>query len=1072
MTMQPRVALIASVSAVTAATSEAWGMVGEHARRLKRHYALLLGALAVPLLVLVIALALQQFSGQRRVLLDELAGRIRAERIALQPVLRAAVDHVRGLREFAEDRLTGRLPQPEAPLRSALAVREHGAGMRGVHLDRLSGAPVGQRIGNVLGDVPLLERPSVGMVELDQALDMFAPMRVGHIAAPQLRWSYYLSAEGDFLTMFPFAPSDDFVALGDYASMRELIVGWLGYEVFAAGTPARDPDRSPYWTEVYSDAGGAGLMVSHAAPVYSGDRFMGVVGTDILLSYLDGFLRSMDWPVGRVLIVNDAGQVLASSSADGEGRPAATLPDALPKPLAQVPLQELVGGPAGFREIADYEILAERLADAPFSLLFVVADSSLTAVILPRFKPYALILAALMLALLAAQVLLRRSFIDPALRLVAHIQDESDGRPAGSSGVLPLWRPWFAMVSAAFSASRDYQSRLQESEARLKAAAESIPDGIAIFDDQDRLAFFNSHYPDHLAESVRATMALGKRWSDWGREARALGPVYHPDMGNDYLERRAADRRLDKLDREHRLADRRWVRVRESRMPDGGRVLLTTDMTVERLARQERAMVATAMAQVGDSIEITDSDYHLLYVNPAFTQLTGYTAEEVLGRTPGELLRSDLHEPAFYAEIDRQTRAGRVWKGRIVSRHKLGHLIHQEATISPVFDDSGQLTNFVAAKRDVGDRIRAEAALQASEARFLAAAGSIPDGLVILDAEDRIVFFNNRHPELLPPALREVLTLGIRFEDWIREGLARGPVYHPDMGPDYAKRRLASRDEPLSEREHKHVDGRWVRIREARMPDGGRVLLTTDITDRREAEARFLAAAESIPDGLAIFDAEDRFVFVNSRYPAHLTDNLRQMLRLGMRFDEWIAAALTLGPIYHPDMGEDYAWAEARQPRRGPGRARAQGGGRPLDPYPREPHGGRRARAADHRRHRAAPAPAAAVAAGHGRRSGGRRGRDHRRAGPIHLRQSRLRAPHRLRPGRGARPLVGGPGERAAGQGAIPRQSPAACRRAARGRAGWSTIARMGSRATRTRPSRRSGTLAAGSPTMSRSSAT
>ena len=212
----------------------------------------------------------------------------------------------------------------------------------------------------------------------------------------------------------------------------------------------------------------------------------------------------------------------------------------------------------------------------------------------------------------------------------------------------------------------------------------------------------------------------------------------------------------------------------------------------------------------------------------------------------------------------------------------------------------------MAAKRDVGDRLRAEAALLASEARFLAAAGSIPDGLVILDAEDRIAFYNNRHPELLPPALREGLALGIRFEDWIRDGLARGPIYHPDMGPEYAERRLASRDEALTEREHRHVDGRWVRIREARMPDGGRVLLTTDITDRREAEARFLAAAESIPDGLAIFDGEDRFVFYNSRYPNHLTANLRTVLSLGIRFDEWLAAALKLGPIYHPDMGENY----------------------------------------------------------------------------------------------------------------------------------------------------------------------
>ena len=145
----------------------------------------------------------------------------------------------------------------------------------------------------------------------------------------------------------------------------------------------------------------------------------------------------------------------------------------------------------------------------------------------------------------------------------------------------------------------------------------------------------------------------------------------------------------------------------------------------------------------------------------------------------------------------------------------------------------------------------------------------MPDGLVILDAEDRIVFYNSRHPELLPPALRESLRLGIRFEDWIRDGLARGPIYHPDMGADYAAtRRLASRTTDLSEREHKHIDGRWVRIREAPMPDGGRVMLTTDITERARGRGeRFLAAAESIPDGLAIFDAEDRFVFYNSRYP-------------------------------------------------------------------------------------------------------------------------------------------------------------------------------------------------------------
>ena len=485
------------------------------------------------------------------------------------------------------------------------------------------------------------------------------------------------------------------------------------------------------------------------------------------------------------------------------------------------------------------------------------------------------------------------------------------------------------------------------------------------------------------------------------REAAALGPVYHVDMGEEPVEARIAARERGEVDREHRLVDGRWVRVRSNPMPDGGRVHLTADITAERQERQERTLVATAMGQVGDSIEIASTDYRLVYVNPAFTRLTGYTAEEVLGRTPGEILRSHQHPPEFYEEIDRYSRAGEVWQGQIVSRHKSGRLLYQDATISPIYDEAGTLAYFVCAKRDVSDRIRAEAALEesrrthaavleaaldcfvsidedgrilefnpaaertfgytlaevrgqelhtllippalrgahvaglkryletgvsrilgrrlevtalrkdgatipielvvaatrhadrpaftaymrdlsaqkrteaalrASEARFLAAASSMPDGLVILDAQDRIVFYNSRHPELLPPALRDTLRVGVRFEDWIRESLARGPVYHPDMGPDYAAGRLAGRDPELTEREHKHADGRWVRIREARMRDGGRVLLTTDITARRDAETRSqfeteTRAADARRVGAAPGDAGTEQVRVREQVP-------------------------------------------------------------------------------------------------------------------------------------------------------------------------------------------------------------
>ena len=224
-----------------------------------------------------------------------------------------------------------------------------------------------------------------------------------------------------------------------------------------------------------------------------------------------------------------------------------------------------------------------------------------------------------------------------------HIQDESDGRWPAPGAVPALWRPWFDAVSEAFATGRDYQARLAASEARLRAAAESIPDGLAIFDAEDRLVFHNSRYPEHLTETSRATMALGKRWADWGREAAALGPVYHPEMGADYLQRADRGSARESVDREHRLIDGRWVRVRESRMPDGGRVLLTTDTTAERRDRQERAWSPRRWRRSANSIEITDTAYRLLYVNPAFTALTGYTRR---GGARSHAGRADAQRPA------------------------------------------------------------------------------------------------------------------------------------------------------------------------------------------------------------------------------------------------------------------------------------------------------------------------------------------------------------------------------------------------------------------------------------------
>ena len=298
----------------------------------------------------------------------------------------------------------------------------------------------------------------------------------------------------------------------------------------------------------------------------------------------------------------------------------------------------------------------------------------------------------------------------------------------------------FAVLLADITARKQPEAEARAMSQRFVAAAESLVDGLLVIDPDDRIAHYHSLYPEHLAPSLRAALAIGKRLPDWIRDGLANGPIYHPDMGADFVARRLALRDLPRSDHEHRLADGRWVRIREPRMPDGGRLLLTSDVTQHR--ERERRLRATVVEQAGDSVEIADSGDRLDYVNPAFTRLTGWRLDEVLGRSPGSFLRSGRHDPAFYTEIDRAVRSGRSWQGRIVSRHKAGPELEQDAVISPLLDEHGRLAHVVAVKRDVTEMVKTARALAESEARLATLMPHAPVGMSVKDREGRYLMAN------------------------------------------------------------------------------------------------------------------------------------------------------------------------------------------------------------------------------------------------------------------------------------------------------------------------------------------
>ena len=109
-----------------------------------------------------------------------------------------------------------------------------------------------------------------------------------------------------------------------------------------------------------------------------------------------------------------------------------------------------------------------------------------------------------------------------------------------------------------------------------------------------------------------------------------------------------------------------------------------------------------ALDAAANGIAITDATGVILWVNPAFTQLTGYPADEAIGQTP-RILRSGVQDPGVYRELWATVKAGRVWRGRMVNRRKDGRLYVEEQTITPVVaggTDGARITHFIAVKQD------------------------------------------------------------------------------------------------------------------------------------------------------------------------------------------------------------------------------------------------------------------------------------------------------------------------------------------------------------------------------------
>jgi PAS domain S-box-containing protein len=142
-----------------------------------------------------------------------------------------------------------------------------------------------------------------------------------------------------------------------------------------------------------------------------------------------------------------------------------------------------------------------------------------------------------------------------------------------------------------------------------------------------------------------------------------------------------------------------------------GIIVNSRDITERKRAEEQLRLQSAALEAAANTIVITDSHGVVLWVNPSFTTLTGYSREEVIGRTL-RTLKSDKHDSNFYRELWETVNAGHVWHGEVINRRKDGSLYNEEMTITPVYDGNGTISRFVAIKQDITERKQAQTEME------------------------------------------------------------------------------------------------------------------------------------------------------------------------------------------------------------------------------------------------------------------------------------------------------------------------------------------------------------------------
>ncbi len=378
------------------------------------------------------------------------------------------------------------------------------------------------------------------------------------------------------------------------------------------------------------------------------------------------------------------------------------------------------------------------------------------------------------------------------------------------------------------------EAKVHASELRYRRLFETAHDGVLLMDPATRLITDANPF---------MTTLLGYTHDDLvGKELFEIGLLKDEDASQAMFRelKRTHQVRYENLPLKSQDGRHQEVEVVANLYLENGHSVIQCnirDITERKRAELDIRLKGSALAAVANAIFITDRDGVLQYTNPAFTTVSGYSAEEALGQK-ASLVNSGVHPDSFFQQIWQTILSGQNWSGQITNRHKNQHLYVSEQSIAAVKDASGQISHFVSVQRDITERLRAEEVIKRSEALFTAMLEKAPFGVYVVDATFRLqqinpkaqLSFANVHPllgrdfaefvhHLWPKRVADKLLA--RFRHTLKTG-------EPYQSPEFTERRKDTGEQEAYE---------W-QIQRVTVPAGeyGVVCFFNDVTERKRAE--------------------------------------------------------------------------------------------------------------------------------------------------------------------------------------------------------------------------------------------